>query len=71
MFVDKDYHRQGIARQLFDTVISELTINPDNKEITVNSSPYAVVVYKHLGFIKTAEQQEKNGMLFVPMKYYI
>ena len=71
MFVDKNYHRQGIATQLFNTVISGLIINPDNKEITVNSSPYAVKVYEHLGFSKTDEQQEKDGIIFVPMKYFI
>ena len=71
MFVDKAYHKQGIATQLFKTVISDLMIDPNNKEITVNSSPYAVKVYEKLGFTKTAEQQEKDGLLFVPMKYFI
>ena len=71
MFVDKNYHRQGIATQLLNTVISNIIINLDNKEITVNSSPYAVKVYEHLGFTKTAEQQEKDGIIFVPMKYFI
>ena len=71
MFVDKAYHRQGIATQLFNKVISDLIIDPDNKEITVNSSPYAVIVYEHLGFAKTAEQQERDGILFIPMRYLI
>ena len=69
MFVDKQYHRQGIARQLFDLVRDELEENKDVTQITVNSSPYAVKAYEHLGFTKTEEQQEKDGIIFVPMKY--
>ena len=67
MFVDKHYHRQGIARQLFDVALDWFNKNKGVKQITVNSSPYAVKVYEHLGFVKTDEQQEKNGIIFVPM----
>jgi len=67
MFVEKQHHRQGIARQLFDHVLQEITRNPDVTQITVNSSPYAVKAYEHLGFAQTAEQQEKDGILYVPM----
>ena len=67
MFVDKQHHRQGIARQLFDVVRDELGKNKDTTQITVNSSPYAVKVYEHLGFTKTGEQQEKDGIIFIPM----
>ena len=71
MFVDSMYHRQGIATQLFNTVISDLITNPEYTEVTVNASPYAVKIYEHLGFTKTAMQQENEGILFVPMKYLI
>ena len=71
MFVDKEFHRQGIATKLFNTVVSDITVNTENTEITVNSSPYAVKVYEHLGFFITAEQQEHDGMIFIPMKYLI
>ena len=67
MFVDKQHHRQGIARQLFDVVCDALGKKKDVRQITVNSSPYAVEAYEHLGFIKTGEQQEKDGIIFVPM----
>jgi len=66
MFVDKQHHRKGIARQLFWTVLEDIR-NQEATEITVNSSPYAVAVYESLGFIKTGEQQEKDGIIFVPM----
>ena len=67
MFVDKEYHRQGIARQLFDVALDCLKKNKDVKRITVNSSPYAVEAYERLGFVKTEEQQEKDGIIYVPM----
>ncbi|MCL2562558.1 MAG: GNAT family N-acetyltransferase [Oscillospiraceae bacterium] len=67
MFVDKRYHRQGIAKQMFLFVLEVLKEDENVTKITVNSSLYAVGAYEHLGFTKTAEQQEKDGILFVPM----
>ena len=67
MFVDKQYHRQGLARQLLNVVLDELKKNTDLTQITVNSSPYAVKAYEHLGFVKTGGQEEKEGITFIPM----
>lgn len=67
MFVDKQFHKKGIARHLFGYVLEEMAHSANVTQITVNSSPYAVKVYERLGFIKTDEQQEKDGILFVPM----
>ena len=64
LFVDKNYHRRGIAKEMFGTVLEDIKGSP---EITVNSSPYAVEVYRHLGFNATGPEAEKNGILFVPM----
>jgi len=68
MFVDKEHHRKGIARQLFFTVLEEIKQSESATQVTVNSSPYAVSAYEHLGFIKTDDEQEKDGIIFVPMK---
>jgi predicted GNAT family N-acyltransferase len=67
MFVDKQHHRKGIARQLFDNVLTELKKNSEVTQITVNSSPYAVSTYERFGFTKTDEQQEKDGIVYIPM----
>jgi len=64
-FVDGKFHRQGIGRELFHTVLK----NSSSKEITVNSSPYAVEIYRHLGFAETAPEQITDGMRYTPMKY--
>jgi hypothetical protein len=70
MFVDKSRHKKGICRELFYLATTEcLTRNPDLKSITVNSSPFAVIVYEHLGFYATDAEQEKNGIRYVPMSF--
>ena len=69
LFVDADYHRQGIARALFDTAIQACKLAGKPLEVTVNSSPYAVNVYRRLGFAPTDTEQTVNGIRFTPMKY--
>lgn len=64
-FVKSDYHRKGIGRVLFDTMRRDY----DKQEFTVNSSPYAVEIYRHLGFEATDQEQTVNGIRFTPMKY--
>lgn len=63
-FVDGEYHKQGIGRKLYNKV--ELLNNKGF--FTVNSSPYAHEVYKHLGFIDTNTEQCVNGLKFFPMR---
>ena len=41
----------------------------EKPEFTVNSSPYAVKIYEHLGFVPTDNEQTVNGIRFTPMKY--
>lgn len=64
-FVYGKFHKQGIGKRLFHTALQKSTSN----EITVNSSPYAVEIYQHLGFVKTAAEQITNGMRYTPMIY--
>lgn len=64
-FVDGMYHKQGIGRKLFQTVVDHSSVD----KITVNSSPYAVEVYHHLGFVDTAKEQVTDGMRYTPMIY--
>jgi len=66
--VDKQYHRQGIARKLFETALSEKTIIQGHSKITVNASPYAADIYRRLGFNPTDTEQTVNGLRFTPME---
>ncbi len=70
LFVDPQFHHRGIARSLFETVL-EVCKRDGYQEITVNSSPYAVKIYRRLGFADTDAEQTVNGIRFVPMKYMI
>ena len=67
LFVDKNHHRRGIAREMLNVVLDDLKKREDVSCVTVNSSPYAVDAYERLGFCKKGEQQEKDGIIFVPM----
>jgi GNAT superfamily N-acetyltransferase len=64
-FVDAEYHRQGIGRKLFQSVLE----NSTSDKLTVNSSPYAVKIYHHLGFAETNTELVVDGIRFTPMEY--
>ena len=63
-FVDKSSQAKGIGKKLMNIVIDD----NENSFITLNSSRYAVPIYKNLGFIKTEEEKEQDGLKFTPMK---
>lgn len=63
-FVDGKFQGQGIGRKLYNKII-ELN---NQGFFTVNSSPYAHEIYKHLGFVDTDTEQCINGLRFYPMK---
>lgn len=65
-FVGKDFHRQGIGRKLFEHVLKGNAA----RQITVNSSPYAVEIYHKLGFTDTETEQLTDGLRYTPMVYY-
>ena len=63
-FVKADYQQKGIGRKLFERMKKDY----ENKEFTVHSSPYAVEVYKKLGFIPTDTEQCEAGIRYTPMR---
>ena len=69
-FVKAEYHRQGIGRQLFEKMLSDY--QPQGIGVfTVNSSHYAVEVYRKLGFKLTGNECITNGIRYTPMKMEI
>ena len=71
LFVNKEYHRRGIARRLFKTVVERCKGESNISNITVNSSPYAIEVYHRLGFFDTDKELTVNGIRFTPMLYLL
>ena len=67
LFVDEPYQRQGIARALWETAKQASIDAGGTGQFTVNSSRFAVDVYKRLGFIEASPPVEKDGVVFVPM----
>ena len=68
LFVDKEFHRKGIARGLLNKSIEVAqSKNPRLRDITVNSSRYAEPVYQRMGFIRSQRMQIEKGIKFIPM----
>jgi len=70
LFVDKEFHRKGIATMLFNQAILDLKERKVKKMI-LNASPYAIQFYHSIGFKDLDEQQEFHGILYTPMEYII
>jgi GNAT superfamily N-acetyltransferase len=65
LFVKEELHRQGLARALWERLMSTSI----SSFFTVNSSLFAVPVYLRLGFVRAGEQQTRKGVTVQPMVY--
>ena len=66
LFVDEDFRGRGIARSLFTRAMLD---EVPGEEITVHSSPYAVLVYQALGFEVLQEEKAEDGIRYTTMCY--
>ena len=64
LFVDDRCHKNGIAKNLISLAIEKSKVT----EIDVNSSPYAVDIYRRMGFEQLDDEQIRDGIRFIPMK---
>lgn len=64
LFVDPAYHKRGIGKRLVQTMCDGGHASP----MTVNSSPYAVEIYKRMGFHPTDVEQTSEGIRYTPMR---
>lgn len=62
LFVKRDYHKLGVAKTLIRKAFPK-----EGQDITVNSSPYATVIYEKLGFKKISGEIIKDGITYIPM----
>lgn len=69
LFVDKNYHQQGIASALYNTALEYYKEDGGFSVMTVNSSPYAAEIYRRMGFTETDTERIVNGIRFIPMKH--
>ncbi|MDC7226399.1 MAG: GNAT family N-acetyltransferase [Spirochaetales bacterium] len=69
-FVKKEFQGRGVGRMMLAYGLRKIRAEyPDVETVTVNSSPFAVAVYKRLGFRASADRQQKDGIIFYPMEY--
>ena len=71
LFVAESYQRQGVATGLWQLAMQACLDEGNPGEFTVNSSNYAQKVYETLGFVAQSGPQDKNGVIFIPMKLTI
>ena len=70
VFTHHAYHRKGIATALFHRVLADISKeNPGLKKITLNSSPYGLPFYLHMGLYPTEQEKTIDGIRFTPMAY--
>jgi GNAT superfamily N-acetyltransferase len=66
LFIDDEYKGRKLARHLWESVKHEAA-TCGVRRFTVNSSLYAVPVYRAFGFGETGEQETQNGVTSQPM----
>ena len=62
-FVREKVQGRGIGKTLFRYAAARA-----GRPMTVHSSPYAVDIYRRLGFVPTAEEQVEDGIRYTPMR---
>ena len=62
-FIKTAYQRKGIGRLIFNRVREDY----EKQIFTVNSSPYAVDIYKRLCFMPISAERITNGIKYTPM----
>jgi len=71
LFVAEEFQNRGIAGRLWRVARESCLAKGNPGVFTVNASKYAQPVYEKFGFIAQSDPQEKNGVIFIPMKLAI
>ncbi len=68
LFVDKEFHRRGIARELTRHVVEKIKSSKRLPgRVTVNSSTFALPFYESVGFRQASDPKIIHGVLHIPM----
>lgn len=68
LFVDEEYHRQGIGRALMEHLCLYLKTEAGEKSMTVKAAPYAVDFYRKLGFVQMGPEENYSGIRVTSME---
>lgn len=69
LFVDKEFHRQGIGRALVKSMAEYVKTEIGKNRITVNAAPYGTDFYHRIGFTDLGPMTQKDGIIYTPMEY--
>lgn len=68
LFVDEEYHRQGVGRALMDRLCEYLKVEAGERYISLKAAPYAVNFYRRLGFQTVRPEEEYSGIRVTSME---
>ena len=67
LFVDRDFHKRGIAKQLWSHMKQRSLDRGNNGRFTLNSTTYALPIYLSWGFVVTGDKEQRFGINYTPM----
>ncbi|MCQ2494331.1 MAG: GNAT family N-acetyltransferase [Lachnospiraceae bacterium] len=68
LFVDEEYHRQGVGSILIELLGSYVRDEMGEKRLFVKAAPYAVEFYKNNGFTVIGKEIVHDGIRVTPME---
>lgn len=71
LFVDENYHRQGIGSALVKYLQEYMLRNTKYNKLTVFASPYGVPFYHRIGFRDIGNETTKDGIIYTPMEFFL
>jgi GNAT superfamily N-acetyltransferase len=64
--------QRGVARELMARAVERAKLAvPTLSQLTVNSSSYAEVVYRRMGFLRSGETRTEHGIRYIPMTLFL
>lgn len=71
LFVDELYHKQGVGRELIQSLGAYLKEEKKEIYMTVKAAPYAVGFYRKLGFRISRPEEEIAGIRVTSMEKFL
>ena len=69
LFVAEEYQGQGLAKELWSLAKKACLEAGNPGEFTVNSSRFALGMYKKFGFTESGPPENRQGVIYFPMTY--
>ncbi len=70
LFVDEDYHRQGVGSSLMNQLCQYLKEEEGENYLSLKAAPVAVEFYKKLGFAFVSPEEELSGIRVTSMEKF-